>query len=73
MQSLNNESNPKQAQTRFWCSNHVFFYQREKVIQRRLISLKEKNRFFSNSTIFFFYSEKELIHSTVIRQIGELN
>jgi hypothetical protein len=27
MQSLNNESNTKQAQTRFWRSKHVFFYQ----------------------------------------------
>jgi hypothetical protein len=27
MQSLNNESNPKQAQTRSWGSKHVFFYQ----------------------------------------------
>jgi len=27
MQSLNNESNPKQTQTRFWRSKHAFFYQ----------------------------------------------
>jgi hypothetical protein len=33
----------------------------------------KKNSFFQAAKFFFFYSEKEVIHSTVIRQIGELN
>jgi hypothetical protein len=45
MQSLNNETNPKQAPTLFWRSNHVFFYQTKKLAMKifPLDKLKDAN------------------------------